>query len=52
MKNITQQDTIIVGGAALLFVLVALFTPIGAAFLTVIGIIAFVIYKTTQPKNS
>jgi len=47
----TQQEVLVVGGAALLFVLVALFTPIGAAFLALIGILTFIIYKWKQ-KNS
>jgi len=41
----TKENVIIVGVAGLLFVLVALFTPVGALFLTGIGIIAFLVYK-------
>jgi len=47
----TEQDGIIIGIAGLLFVLVALFTPIGAAFLALIGMLTFIIYKWKQ-KNS
>jgi len=39
------QNTIIVGIGGLIFVLVALFTPVGALFLTGIGIIAYLIFK-------
>jgi len=44
-------DGMSVGIAGLLFILVALFTPIGAVFLVVIGIVAFITLKYTQPKQ-
>ncbi|KKS90122.1 MAG: hypothetical protein UV63_C0006G0025 [Microgenomates group bacterium GW2011_GWC1_43_11] len=47
----TKQDGIIVGIGGLLFILVALFTPIGALFLVVVGIIAFITYKLAHPKS-
>jgi len=47
----TKQDGIIVGVGGLLFILVALFTPVGALFLVVIGIIVFLIYKLTHQKS-
>jgi len=47
----TKQDGIIVGIGGLLFILVALFTPVGALFLAVVGIIAFLIYKFTHSKS-
>jgi hypothetical protein len=47
----TKQDGIIVGIGGLVFILVALFTPVGALFLAVIGIIAFLIYKFIHLKS-
>jgi len=47
----TQQDWFIVGIGGLLFVLVALFSPIGALFLAGLGIVTFLIYKLSHPKS-
>jgi len=47
----TQKDGVIIGIGGLLFILIALFTPIGALFLTGLGIIAFVTYKLSHPQS-